>query len=303
MDFKIGDDIEDMSNGKKKDKGITPIIIVVVGALIIGLVVFLISSLIFKGNEPVETPPVDQQLNIADATVQVLYKSISYGTRTFRDDKFIKNDSVNLNSFSDSEKYFYALQFVQQTDFEETGEVDSTTNKKVYRISNDSIKSYMQRFFGPQVNYSTEEKVTHTFRFDIDGNNYAELTYSEEFDGFKAIFTEKKDFIANKDLIKPYYTSLFNAVLKADKTLVIEEKVIYTHFENEEGKYKIKITSDPQNNQIIEEKQNITAEQLNEVPIDILDYGDKTGIVTYLFKVNGNSYYLDSSTLSSPNNS
>ena len=73
MDFKIGDDIEDMSNGKKKDKGITPIIIVVVGALIIGLVVFLISSLIFKGKEPVETPPVDQQLNIADATVQVLY--------------------------------------------------------------------------------------------------------------------------------------------------------------------------------------------------------------------------------------
>ena len=302
MDFKIGDDIEDMSNVKKKNNGIMPIVIVVVGALVIGLLVFLLSSLIFKEKKPVETPKLDQPIPISDSSVQILYKSVSYGTRTYRDDKFIKNNNVSLSSFSDQEKFFYALQFVQQTDFEDTGDVDGATQAKIYRISNDKIKVYMQRFFGPQVNYSTDEKITHVFRFEIDGKNYAELTFSPDFDGFKAVFTEKKDFIGNKDLIKPYYTSLSNAILKADNTLVIEEKVIFTKYQKEEDNYSIKITSDPQNNFLLEEKQNIKAEQLKESPIDILDYGDKTGKVIYMFKVNQNSYYFDSSSFTTPTN-
>ena len=298
MDFKIGDDIEDINdNSSTKRKGILPVIIVIIIAIIIGVLVFLISNALFGQKEPVETPIVDTQLDTNDTTVQILYKSVTYGTRNYRNDIFIKTDSVNLSSFTNEEKYFYALQFVQQTDFEETGETDETTKQKIYILSNDKVKGYMQRFFGPQVTYNTDEKITHVFRFKLGDKNKAEMTYSEEFDGFKTVFTEKVDFIDNKEIVKPYYKVLESATRKADTSLVLIEKVIYTKVEKkDDGTYNIKISSDPQSNNLLEDI-NDSEENIKSRNIDILDYSEKTAHVTYTFKVNNNSYYFDNSTL------
>ena len=61
-------------------------------------------------------------------------------------DKFIKEDIVDISSFDNSEKFYYALQFAKETDFTTT---NSVNNQKqiLYYISNNTIKQYMEKLF------------------------------------------------------------------------------------------------------------------------------------------------------------
>ena len=296
MDFKIGDEIEENPGQQNKQSNSKlPIIIVVVISLLCGLTVFLVSNAIFNKKEP-EVPLVDTPLELTDDNVKILYTYVTYGTNDTRNDKFIKESRVTLDSFSNEERFYYALQFAQPEDFVAAGRVNEN-KQKVYIISNSTIKSYMQRFFGGQVTYSNTNTIKYPFNFRINGKNVGELTYSDTNDGYETVFTGLEEKEEKTNLVEPYYTELASATKKADGSYELVENVIYTQIIKENDKYTVYIYKDYNHTMLLETKPNQTDEMLKENPIDISNYKDKTSKITYIFKVNGTVLYFDSSTI------
>ena len=124
MDFKIDDDFEEKSENQKKNHNIVSTIVIAVVSIIIGLIVFFVSNAFFgKKVIPAEVPK-DIDVALTDENVQILYDYVTYGVRDTRNDKFIKERNVQLSSFSNQEKFYYALQFAQVEDFEATSVCD-----------------------------------------------------------------------------------------------------------------------------------------------------------------------------------
>jgi len=297
MSFKITSEeetTEDIEKRKKKSEKLMIIILVVI-SLLSGLTVFLISNALFgKKDEPVE---IDNKVDINDSNVQILYSYVSYEDKNQKNEKFIKEQSVTLNSFSNSEKFYYALQFVQPDDLSFTGEL-TEEKQKIYLLPDKKVKTYMQRYFGPQVTYKADDTITYTFDFKINNKNIGVLNYSDADRGFKIYFTGLEEKNDNADLVQPYYSELVSAERKEDNSLELTEKVIYTEVKEENGIYEVDIYKDYQKKRIIEKKTNLTLDELKKEPISIEKYKATAATVTYLFKVYNNSYYFYSSTIS-----
>ena len=91
-EFKIGDNVEEQNsevvlNRLKKKKKIA-IIIVVIVSILIGLTTFIVSNIIFNKDEPKQE--VDYSVDLNDENVKILYQYVTYGTKTLRNDKYIK---------------------------------------------------------------------------------------------------------------------------------------------------------------------------------------------------------------------
>ena len=292
MDFKIGDDI---TEDNKKKNSVVPIIIIVVMAIIIGLIVFFISNAIFGVKEPKEEAPVSTQLRITDENVKILYQYVTYGIKGERNTKFIKEKNVTIDSFTNEEKFYYALQFAQVEDFKVTDKVDEK-NRKVYRLYHETVKEYMQRFFGGSVQYSSDISLVYPFSFRINGNNVGYITEVEE-DGFDVVFDGLEEDIISSNIVEPYYSELVAAYKEADGTYRLEEKIIYTDVKEEEGIYTVNIFKDYEKTQLIETKENQTKEMLANNPINIENYKDKASTITYHFGLFDKMLYFDSSTI------
>ncbi len=292
MDFKIGDDI---TEDNKKKNSVVPIIIIVVMAIIIGLIVFFISNAIFGVKEPKEEAPVSTQLSITDENVKILYQYVTYGIKGERNTKFIKEKNVTIDSFTNEEKFYYALQFAQVEDFKVTDKVDEK-NRKVYRLYHETVKEYMQRFFGGSVQYSSDISLVYPFSFRINGNNVGYITEVEE-DGFDVVFDGLEEDIISSNIVEPYYSELVAAYKEADGTYRLEEKIIYTDVKEEEGIYTVNIFKDYEKTQLIETKENQTKEMLANNPINIENYKDKASTITYHFGLFDKMLYFDSSTI------
>ena len=292
MDFKIGDDI---TEDNKKNNSVVPIIIIVVMAIIIGLIVFFISNAIFGVKEPKEEAPVSTQLSITDENVKILYQYVTYGIKGERNTKFIKEKNVTIDSFTNEEKFYYALQFAQVEDFKVTDKVDEN-NRKVYRLYHETVKEYMQRFFGGSVQYSSDISLVYPFSFRINGNNVGYITEVEE-DGFDVVFDGLEEDIISSNIVEPYYSELVAAYKEADGTYRLEEKIIYTDVKEEEGIYTVNIFKDYEKTQLIETKENQTKEMLANNPINIENYKDKASTITYHFGLFDKMLYFDSSTI------
>ncbi len=304
MDFKIDDDFEEIedeeneSSSNKNSNNIIPIIIVVVISLVFGLTVFFISNALFGRKVIPPEQPVNTNVALTDDNVEILYDYVTYGVRNTRNDKFVKEQTVNINSFSNQEKFYYALQFAQVEDFVSTGEVNSQ-KQKIYTIQSSLIKNYMKRFFGSKVTYATNSVITYPFSFRINNQNVGVMTYSTEKDAYETVFTGLEDNIVSEEVVEPYYTKLVKATrIGIDGSLELEEKIIYTETTEENGVYTVKIYKDYQHTMLIETKQNLTKEQLQTNPISIDSYQDKASTITYVFKLDSTNYYFDSSTIS-----
>jgi hypothetical protein len=295
-EFKIGDDLDE-SGGRAKNNfnSKLPIIIVVVVSLLCGLCVFFVSNALF-GKKTETVVPESTEMSIEDEDIQILYQYVTYGVKGTRNDKFIKDQSVKMEDFTNVEKFYYALQFAQAEDFTTTGQLDDE-NHKIYNISSAKIKTYMQRFFGPQVTYSTSSVITYPFSFRINGMNVGTLTYSSQRNGFDTVFTSFEDDEESDNVVEDYYTTLASATKKSDNSIEINEKIIYTDYSvDDDGYYTIKIYKDYEKTMLLETKTNITADDLKENPIDISKYSEKAATITYVFKANTN-YYFYSSTI------
>ena len=292
MDFKIGDDI---TEGNKKNNSVVPIIIIVVMAIIIGLIVFFISNAIFGVKEPKEEAPVSTQLSITDENVKILYQYVTYGIKGERNTKFIKEKNVTIDSFTNEEKFYYALQFAKVEDFKVIDKVDEN-NRKVYRLYHETVKEYMQRFFGGSVQYSSDISLVYPFSFRINGNNVGYITEVDE-DGFDVVFDGLEEDIISSNIVEPYYSELVAAYKEPDGTYRLEEKIIYTDVKEEEGIYTVNIYKDYEKTQLIETKENQTKEMLANNPINIENYKDNASTITYHFGLFDKMLYFDSSTI------
>ena len=292
MDFKIGDDI---TEGNKKNNSVVPIIIIVVMAIIIGLIVFFISNAIFGVKEPKEEAPVSTQLSITDENVKILYQYVTYGIKGERNTKFIKEKNVTIDSFTNEEKFYYALQFAKVEDFKVIDKEDEK-NRKVYRLYHETVKEYMQRFFGGSVQYSSDISLVYPFSFRINGNNVGYITEVDE-DGFDVVFDGLEEDIISSNIVEPYYSELVAAYKEPDGTYRLEEKIIYTDVKEEEGIYTVNIYKDYEKTQLIETKENQTKEMLANNPINIENYKDNASTITYHFGLFDKMLYFDSSTI------
>lgn len=298
-EFKIGDDIEETpgTSRLRKENNIIPIIIVVIVAIAIGLGVFFISnSILNPKKKEVKEDVITTTLDTKDENVQILYNYVTYGINNIRNDKFIKEQNTSIDSFTNYEKFYYALLFAEADDFEETGRTDSQGNK-IYNISDAKVKNYMERFFGPNIDYSTTSEVTYTFNFSMNGKNIGTMKHNDSLSGFDTVFT-KTSVREQQNYIKPFYTKLSSASSKSDGTLEINEKIIYTDTKEENGLYTINIYKDYQHTMLIDSKTNITKEKLPTTEISIDEYLSNASTITYKFNSANQTYYFESSTIS-----
>ncbi len=298
-EFKIGDDIEENPGESKirNSNSIVPIIIVIVAAIVIGLTVFFISNAILNPSKKEPDQPTVTKLDLKDENVEILYNYVIYGTNNTRYDKFIKEQNVTIDSFSNYDKFYYALMFVETSDITDNNKKDEAGNK-IFSIPESKIKTYMKRFFGPNINYSTDTEITYAFNFSSGGKNIATLTYDPTSQGFNIVFkdtSKKKD----ENVVEPYYAKLSDATRTSDGTLTLKEKIIYTDIKtNEDGTYNITIYKDYNHTEQIDIKENYSQELLKTSPITIDDYSNKASTITYTFKTYNNTYYFESSTIS-----
>lgn len=294
-DFKIGNQVQEktqeIQRKKRQQSEKKSIIVIIIICLIIGITTFFITNKMINKDDKEEKESTVLSLN--DQSVQILYNYVKYGTKETKNDKFIKNKEVTLQSFTNQEKFYYSLQFVSSSDFKETEGFDG--DNKIYFISNKTIDEYMIKFFGPTVKYSKDIEMLYTFDFKINGNNTAKIKYNSEKEGFDAIFTSNEE--NNEETgIKSFYTKLDSALQTEDNKIIIKEKVIYTEIVNNNNIYTINIYKDYSHNILIGTLNNIKQEELSTKEIDIDKY-KSTSIVEYVFNNNNDTYYFKSSSI------
>ena len=282
------------SNNKK-----TMIIVIgLVAAVVVGLLVFFITSKVL-GNKK-QGDEVVVELDINSETVQSLYKYVTYGVKGTRYDKYIKENDVTINSFSNFEKYYYALQFAQANDLTPTGKVDSS-NRPIYKMDSSKVKEYMERYFGSGVTYNVGDTFSYPFNFKVNNFNFGTMTYSQADSCYFIVFTSYQGPAQNNNLVQPFYTKLVSAKQIGDDTIELVENVVYTTIAENKGYYTAYVYKDYNHTKSIDQRSNMTKEQILANPINIDDYKDNTSKITYTFKVNSktDTYYFYSSSISS----
>ena len=299
MDFKIDDDFDE--NGKSSSSSsntMMTIIIISVVSIIIGLTVFFVCNHFLAPKKTVEEP-TQVDVSLTDENVQILYDYVSYGTSGIRKDKFVKESTVTLGSFTNEEKFYYALQFADSDDFEFTGEY-TDNKKKIYGFSINRLKEYMQRYFGPDVSFSPNVEMSHAFNFSINDQNIGYISYSDENDEFHVYFDGYQDLeVRDSGGAVPFFTKLVSAVKLKDNTLILKEKVVYVKQEESNGSYTLTITKDYNHSNVIETRPNMDKDEVENFQLDMNQYSDKASTITYTFKVNNsnNQYYFSNSEI------
>lgn len=304
-DFKIMDTFEENGTGKKSTvPNNIKIMIIVVLALFVGIGVFVGSNALF-GNKEDENPVVTTTLSTTDKNVVELYDMICYGDRGIRNTKFINESSIGIDKFTNQEKFYYAMQFATMADFSNSGNLDAS-GKKIYTISNEKVKEYMNKFFGPKIEYSSEGSNVITFDFSIENSNIGTMVYDLNRDAFATTFSGYNKDLVDENIIKPYYSKLVAAVSRSDGVIEIKERIIYTEVvQNKDGygglidNYSLSIYRDPAKTMLIETRNNLTLDALKQYPMSIDNYINQSSVITYKFKKQSSGYYFESSEIES----
>ncbi len=286
---------EDVSKSKNKAEQLTWIIVIVI-SFICGLTVFFIMLAIFNNTgeeEVIPEPPKEEKVSLQNTNVKALYKYVTYGTRGKRNDKFFKESVTTLESFTNQERFYYALQFVKKEDLTYTEEKNSR-GEPIYNISDRKMGEYMQRFFGNKVSYSSKVSFTYPFQFAVNGKNLAVITTSAT-DGYDVTFSRAENNLP-KDLVEPFYAKLYDAYIESDGSYRLEEKVIFTTFAmNNNRTYNVNIYSDYNHTKLIDSILGISEASLKEKPISVDTYLNNAATISYHFDISGSIIYFESS--------
>jgi len=266
--------------------------IVVIGAILLGLIVYFIAKLIFspRVNKPhtdADTSGTTVELSIKNEKVQELYTYVKYKTNV-DNDIFVRNNSVEYKNFSNYDKYYYMSQLIKETDLTELKSTNNTT--KSYTIDASKVSEYMKKLFGPKVKFNKNIETTIYLPFTKEDKNTGTIKYDSSTS--KYIITLNSN---TKQLTKTntYITDLSKAV-KYDKKLIIEEKIIYTDIKVN-NKYNVNIYKDYYHTMLLDKKENIGKDDLDNL---IDNYLDDAPIITYVFALDDNDdYYFESSRI------
>ena len=287
MEFKIGEDFveEENRDEEKKDNGVLKLVIIVGLAILAFIVIFLIlNSILNPKTKTTKTEPVtSEKKSLTESNVKILYNYVTYSADGgVRYDIFVKNKKVTLDTFTEEEKYYYALQYVQVEDFEYTGKMDENNNK-IYAISNRKINKYMEYFFGKGVKYSTNVNIKYPFSFSINDKSLGIMKYNQATASFDTIFV-KNETPKTEYIVAPYLGKLVEAYKEPDGGYKLIEKVIYVNYKKQDdGKYEVIISKDAEHSSIIESSIDQTEEALKNIKID--KYINKAATITYNFKI------------------
>jgi len=280
----------------KKPVKIMVFIGIIVGALLLGLIVYtVVSGLIGKAEPPANKEFIGEEIALSDENVKVLYDYVTFGAEGDRNLKFVTEQEVNMASFSEKEKLYYALMFAQVEDFEFTGE-RNTSKQKIYTIPIKTITNYMKLFFGPSVTYQPEKQMSFPFTFSINRMNVGKMTYNQKRDGYDTVFDSQYDPEQSKSLVPPVYGKLISALRKPDGSIVLQERVVYTALKTENGTYTVEVYKDPAKTNKLETRTNLSESDLSNFSINMDQYSS-TAIVEYTFALNGLTCYFNSSRI------
>lgn len=291
MDFNISEDYQEDNNennsNNKKDNSKLKIIIIVVIAVIAFLIVFLLLNGLLNPKTKTEKTNnqiiVSEKVPLTESNVKILYNYVTYSADAgIRYDIFVKNNKVTLDTFTEEEKYYYALQYAQVEDFEFTEKLDENKNK-IYSISDRKIKKYMEYFFGKGVKYSKDLTIKYPFSFSINDKNVGVMKYNDDTSSFDTIFL-KDDSVKETYIVEPYLGKLVEAYKEPDGGYKLIEKVIYVYAKQQaDGKYEVTISKDYDHKNIIESSIDQTEDDLKNITID--KYINKAATITYDFKI------------------
>ena len=276
----------------------TMVILLISFSIILGVVVYGVSSYFLQKDALEKTPEfLGEQLALDDETVSILYGYVTDFLDGERAEKFLKLETVTMDSFTDEEKFRIALHFAKPTDFEFSGELNSD-RLKVYVLDDTILKQYMSLYFGPNVDYQKKIQFDYPFSFQINGMNVGHLSYDEEKDGYDTVFSKFWEIDSGKaeEEVLPYYTELSSAIRKKDGSIVLQERFLFTDIQVRDGVYEVLLYRDYEKSVLLDTISDLSLEDLEHFQISFEDYKD-SAIVEYHFALNGNICYFESSRI------
>lgn len=266
-------------------------IIVFAFAGLVGFLIYVLLSMVFdKG-------PNETELAINSNDVRALYSYVTYGVKGIRGDKFLYSDYVDINNFSNEEKFYYALQFASENDFiyDENYNKNNTSGNKIYFLTDAKVKQFMNNFFGKSVIYNSNYNFNYVYNFKINKNNCARMNYNSTQGGFDVVFDT---YIAGEyhPALKDYYTSLYQAVRLDDGTIKLREKIVYLTANKVDDKYTVYIYKDMGHQVLLGQMNGVTEDVYNYGTIDFSTL-QNTSYIEYTFGLDGVSYYFKSSQI------
>ena len=150
---------------KKTPKGRFPVkkIIIIVCAIIFGIVVYFVSDMIFNGSSrnTNDTPNLATTLSVDDPEVEALYEMVTYGRDDSTLNKYLKEQFVRAEDFSNYEKFYYSFSGLRNRDLEK---VEDGT----YAISESTVDQLMQDYFGDDISAGEDIEQGEEGNMDID---------------------------------------------------------------------------------------------------------------------------------------
>lgn len=275
----------------KKKKPFPAKIFIVIGiALVAGVSVYFISTLLFGGkSKTTKGDGISLTLELENTIVKDTYSMISYGRNPSSMNKFLKEQSVSLNDFSNYEKFYYALSLSDKKDFYDTKV--TRDQKKIYAIDEDTVTQLMKKYFGSEVVYLRQGTIPIRLPFMLDDGNFLQLIYNTTDKAFTSTVS-KQDSVETNVFVPTYLTKLEKAIQKEDGSIQLVERVIYLTSSVNLEQVSYSIYKDSAFTMPIVKNKMATTSELAANPIQIDSYLEQANSVTYTFKKEKDHYYF-----------
>lgn len=277
-------------NKKSNPSQMIKIAVLVVIVIVLGLSVYFISSLFFKGdnkNEP--TVGISDTLSIDDPEVEAIYDLVTYGRDNNTLNKYLKEQSVILKDFSNYEKFYYALSLLKEKELKEIKNSDTTTQKQYY-ISDADMDQLMKSYFGDKVEYLKQGTLPIILVPGFDVGNTLSLKYNINKERYET--TLSKTDVATAGLIPVAFYGLESATRSDDGMITLVERVVYITSSVNNNLVSYQVYRDYNHTMLIDSQTNIALADYQKEPLSIDDYMEKANIITYKFKENNGEYYF-----------
>lgn len=277
-------------NKKSNPSQMIKIAVLVVIVIVLGLSVYFISSLFFKGDNKNETAVgISDTLSIDDPEVESIYDLVTYGRDNNTLNKYLKEQSVILKDFSNYEKFYYALSLLKEKELKEIKNSDTTTQKQYY-ISDADMDQLMKSYFGDKVEYLKQGTLPIILVPGFDVGNTLSLKYNINKERYET--TLSKTDVATAGLIPVAFYGLESATRSDDGMITLVERVVYITSSVNNNLVSYQVYRDYNHTMLIDSQTNIALEEYQKEPLSIDDYMEKANIITYKFKENNGEYYF-----------
>lgn len=235
-----------------------------------------------------DTPNLATTLSVDDPEVESLYEMVTYGRGDSTLNKYLKEQFVRAEDFSNYEKFYYSFSGLRNRDLEE---VEDGT----YAISESTVDQLMQDYFGDDISYLKQGEIPIVLSSSLDQGNTLLLSYQGEDMGFTTSISTTEE--VQSRVVPIYMSELESATRDGDGMITLTERVIYLTSEQTGDSISYRIYRDYDHTMLLDSRENVSLSDYQNNPISIDDYMNTGNVVTYHFQQNddGNYYFYQSS--------